>query len=294
MTPKIGFLGLGTMGAPMAINLLNAGYALNVWNRSAEAAQPLAEQGATVTSTPAQAAQDADILISMLADDHAVEDVMLTQGALKALKPGALHINMATISIALAEQLTAQHQTAQVGYIAAPVLGRVDVATAGQLNILTAGEPQHLAQAQPLFDILGQTTWHFGDTPAQANAVKLGANFMIASAINTMGEASALTQGYGIDKKAFIDLITSTLFATPVYKGYGQAIAEDRFEPPGFKLALGHKDVRLALEAAEQARVPMPQASLLKDNGLDALAHGDGTLDWAALATVAYRRAGQR
>ncbi len=290
---KIAFLGLGTMGLPMAANLLRAGYVVSGWNRSPAPVQRLAALGAQAAVTPAAAVADADVLISMLADDAATLATVLDAGVLAALKPGAIHVNMATISVALAARLEALHLARGVAYVAAPVLGRVNVAEAGQLNILVAGPEQALIAVQPLLDVLGQRTWRMGERPEQANAAKLAMNFMIASAIGTLSEAVALVQGHGLEKAGFIELATSTAFATPVYKGYGQAIADDQFEPAGFKLALGLKDVRLALEAGEQGNVPLSLASALRDLHLDSLAHGEGHLDWAALSRACARRAGQ-
>lgn len=290
---NIGFLGLGTMGKPMAANLVKAGHHVRVWNRSQEPVAALVAEGAFAGANPQATGEDAEVVVSMLADDEATRAVVIDGGALEAMKPGSVHINMATVSVACARDLERRHHDKGVRYFAAPVLGRVNVAEAGQLNILAAGDPDTLRDVQPLFDILGQKTWMFGDRPEQANAVKLAVNTMIAAAIGAMGEGVALSQGYGIPKADFIDLITSTIFAAPVYKGYGAAIAEDRFEPAGFKLALGLKDVRLTMEAAESAHVPLPIASVLRDNHLDSLAHGEGHLDWAALARVSTRRAAQ-
>ena len=290
---KIAFLGLGTMGLPMASNLLKAGYTVHVWNRSPSPVAMLAARGAQAAHSAHEAAADADVVISILADDDAVRSIIVDGEVLAALKPGALHINMATISVALAKTLAQAHHEQRVHYLAAPVLGRVSVAEAGQLNILAAGDPQALATAQPLFDVLGQKTWICGTRPEQANAVKLAVNFMIASAIGTMGEVVALVQGHDVAKTEFLDLVTSTVFAAPVYKGYGDAIAHDRYEPAGFKLALGLKDVRLTLEAGERANVPLPIASALRDTHIESLAHGEGHLDWAALSRTAARRSGQ-
>ncbi|WP_115717823.1 NAD(P)-dependent oxidoreductase [Gallaecimonas mangrovi] len=287
----IGFIGLGTMGKPMASNLVKAGFKVKVWNRSQEPVEALKSQGAEVAASPADF-EDVDILVSMLADDATVSAVIVDGGAMAALKTGAIHINMATISLKLAEHLASAHRQQGHGYIAAPVLGRVDVAEAGNLNILAAGKPALLEQAEPLFAVMGAKTWVFGEEATQANVVKLAANFCLSSAIETMGEASALVRGHGGSGKAFLEMLTSTLFAAPAYKGYGGMIAQERYQPAGFKLTLGLKDVRLALEAAEAAHVPMPFASTMKDNYLDAVANGDGALDWAALATVAARRAG--
>ncbi|NOV27960.1 NAD(P)-dependent oxidoreductase [Cupriavidus necator] len=290
---KIAFLGLGTMGLPMATNLLKAGHAMRGWNRSPMPVAKFRALGAQSAATPVEAVADADVLVSMLADDEATRATILDAQTLPALKRGAIHVNMATISVALAAELAALHHAQGVGYVAAPVLGRVNVAEAGRLNILAAGNSEAIATVQPLLDVLGQKTWHLGERPEQANAAKLAVNFMIASAIGTMGEAVALAHGHGVDKVRFLEMVTSTAFAAPVYKGYGQAIAEERFEPAGFKLALGFKDVRLALEAAEQVNVPLPLASTLSDTHIESLAHGEGHLDWAALSRTSARRAGQ-
>ncbi|HDX2367879.1 TPA: NAD(P)-dependent oxidoreductase [Escherichia coli] len=290
---KIAFLGLGTMGLPMASNLLKAGYTVRGWNRSPQPASRLVALDGLQAATPTEAATDADVLISMLADDAATRAAVLDGGGLAALRSGAIHVNMATVSVALAVELADLHRARGVGYVAAPVLGRGNVAEAGQLNILAAGEARTLARVQPLFDVLGQKTWSLGDKPEQANAAKLAANFMIATAIGAMSEAVALVRGHGIDKGEFLDLVTSTMFSSPVYKGYGQAIAADRFEPAGFKLALGLKDVKLAMAAAEQVNVPLHLASVLRDAHIESLAHDEGHLDWAALSRTSVRRAGQ-
>lgn len=289
----IAFLGLGTMGLPMATNLFKAGYRVRGWNRSRGPVDKLAALGADAAATAADACRGADVVITMLADDAATRATVLEGGVLDALAKGAVHINMGTVSVALAQELAVLHRERNVGYVAAPVLGRVNVAEAGQLNILAAGDAQALATAQPLFDVLGQKTWRFGDRPEQANAVKLAVNFMIGAAIGAMSEASALVEGHDVDPKGFLEMATSTVFAAPVYKIYGEAIAQERFEPAGFKLALGFKDVRLAMEAAEQASVPMTLASALRDSHLESIAHGEGHLDWAALSQTAKRRAGQ-
>ncbi|VVD67782.1 oxidoreductase [Pandoraea nosoerga] len=290
---NIGFLGLGTMGAPMARNLLKAGFALRVWNRSRGPVDTLGADGAAACDSPADAARGVDVLIAMLADDDTTRAVLCDGGALDALARNAIVVNMATVSLDFAREMRARCESLGLRYVAAPVLGRVNVAEAGRLNILAAGETSALDTVQPLLDVLGQRTWRFGEAPEQANVVKLGANFMIASAIESMSEAAALAQGHGVAGADFIDMITNTVFATPAYTGYGSAIAKQVFEPAGFKLALGAKDVRLALLAAEAANVPMPFGSVLRDNHLDSLAHGEGHLDWAALSRVSARRAGQ-
>lgn len=290
---NIAFLGLGGMGQPMAENLLKAGFDLTVWNRSPQPAESLAQRGAKVAASPADIAA-ANVLITILADDSATEQVVVGQGALAALSRGAVWINMATVSVAFTEEMEKRARDKGVAYIAAPVLGRVDVAAAGNLNILTAGDTALLDKVQAIFDVLGQKTWRFGDHPAQAAAVKLAANFMLASAIEAMGEASALVEGYNVPKGDFLGMLSSTLFAAPAYKNYGAMIAEDRYSPAGFTMKLGLKDVRLAQQAAESKHVVMGFAGVLRDNYLDGLAHGDEQLDWAALAAVSARRSGQR
>ncbi|MGQ1799664.1 NAD(P)-dependent oxidoreductase [Serratia marcescens] len=288
---KIGFAGLGGMGSAMATNLVQAGFALTVWNRSPQAAQPLVNAGARQAERPEQLA-DADVLITMLADDAATQQVVVDSGLLQRMKPGALHINMATISVELAKRLTTRHAEHGIGYLAAPVLGRIDVAAAGKLNILAAGDSERLKQAQPLFDALGQKTWHFGADPAQANVVKIATNFTLASAIEAMAEGSALVRNYGVSGADYLQMLSSTVFAAPAYQGYGVLIAAEKYSPAGFRLALGLKDVGLALAAGADSHTPMPFAGVLKDNFLDAMAQGDADLDWAALAKVAARRAG--
>jgi len=288
---NIAFLGLGSMGQPMAHNLLKAGYEVTVWNRSPAAATPLINDGAKLCQYPANIAGN-EVVISMLADDVITHDVMIAQGALDSLAAGAVYINMATVSNDLTRKMANYCSEKGIHYIAAPVLGRVDVAAAGNLNILAAGEPDQLRRVQPVFDVLGQKTWHFGDNPEQASTVKLAANFMLATVIESVGESAALVKAHGIEPKDFINMLTSTLFSAPVYKNYGGMIAEERYTPAGFKLTLGLKDVRLAQQAAEEKNVPMPFASVLRDNFIDAIAQGDGNLDWSALANVSARRSG--
>ncbi|MGU3538774.1 NAD(P)-dependent oxidoreductase [Methylobacterium sp. A54F] len=286
----VGFLGLGRMGRAMAARLVGAGHTVRVWNRSPEAARGIA--GAVPVASP-EAAFRGDAAITMLADDAALRAVIVEAGLLdRAERPG-LHLSMSTISVALAADLAAIHGRAGVAYVAAPVFGRPDAAEAGALNIVAAGEAAALDRAAPLLDAMGARTWRFGEVPERANAVKLAGNFMLVSAIEAMGEAAAFAEGHGVAGADLLDLLTSTLFASPVYKGYGALIAADRYEPPGFNLRLGLKDIRLALAAGEAAGVPLPFASVLRDNLIEAVAHGDGEKDLAALARVAARRSGR-
>jgi len=289
---SIAFLGLGAMGRHMAANLLKSGQRVYVWNRSPQAVQPLAQQGATPAATPAECGI-ADVVFSMLADDAATRAVLVDGGVLDAMAPGSIHVNMATVSVAFAREMSTLHLARGVGYVAAPVLGRVDVAAAGKLNILAGGTDELVSRVQPLLDLMGQKTWRFGAAPEQANAVKLACNLTLACAIEAMGEGSALARAHGIPVPNFIELITGTLFAgSPVYKGYGGMIAEGRYSPAGFKLSLAQKDVRLAVEAGRDLGLPLAFGDALQTVLKEAADHGDADLDLAALGKNAARRGG--
>ncbi len=287
----VGFIGLGQMGRAMATNLMKAGHRVRVWNRSPEPAQAMAREGAIAVETPAEAFAG-DAAITMLADDAAMRSVILEHGLLTRVPKPHVHIAMSTISVALAREMTERHAEHGIGYLAAPVFGRTEVAVAAQLNILVAGPTALIGRATPLFEAMGQKVWPLGAEPFRANVVKLAGNYMIAASMQTIAEAMALGQAHGIDPHALHEIMTGTLFGGRVHTNYGPLIADGRYEPAAFKLTLGLKDVRLALGAGEATHVPMPLASLLRDNFLDAIAHGDGALDWTALAKVQFRRAG--
>ena len=286
----VGFIGLGNMGKPMALNLLNSGHRLRVWNRSPAPAQELRARGATVAASPSEAFQG-DAVISILSDDETVHDIIVKQALAAAAKP-PVHVNMATISVDCARKLSKLHAQKGIGYVAAPVLGRPEVAAAGKLEILAAGEGGMLDRVEPLLAAIGQRVWRFGEEPSRANAVKIAVNFALACAIEAMAEGAALVQAHGIERGGFLDMLTSTIFNTPVYKGYAGLITERQYEPPKFKLTLGFKDVSLALKAGESSNVPLPFGSVLRENFIDAIAHGYGSKDWSAVAEVAVRRAG--
>lgn len=288
---KVGFIGLGAMGSAMASNLLATGHAVTVWNRSAAATEPLASLGARVASTPERAVLG-EAVCSMLANDQAVRAVFLDGGLLDAMDPGTVHVNHATISVALAQELAEAHAARGIDYVAAPVFGRPDAAAAARLQIVAAGKPAAVDTVRPLLEAMGAKIWPMGEAPERANVVKIAGNFMLAAAIESMAEASALTRAHGVGAAEFLELMTSTLFAAPAYQGYGKLIAEQRYSPAGFAMPLGLKDVGLALSAGEARRVPLPFAGVLRDNFLDALAHDGEELDWSALALVAARRAG--
>ncbi|MFJ5300516.1 NAD(P)-dependent oxidoreductase [Pseudomonas sp. NPDC088368] len=286
---KIGFLGLGNMGQAIAANLLKGGHELVVWNRSPKATEPLVELGAKAAADPAQAFA-VDVAFSIFADDKALRSVLLDSGLLQQLKGPLIHVNMATISVEFADELAERHKAQGVDYIAAPVLGRPNVAAAAQLNILAAGPEQAIAKVQPLFDLIGRKTWPLGEKASAANAMKLAANFMIVSAVQAVSEAAVLVTRHGLESKDFVDLISNTIFPGPVYAGYGGLIGERRYEPAAFKAVLGLKDVDLVLAAAQQVSVEMPTAERVRDNLQDAVDHGQGEMDLAVLAEVEERR----
>ena len=286
----IGFVGLGHMGSGMARRLIGAGHRVKVWNRSPGPAEALAQEGAELASGPAEAF-GGDAVVTMLANDEAAREVVLGQG-LPAARPGLLHLSMSTLTVKLCQELEEAHARAGVLLVGAPVLGRPDVAAAGELNILAAGEDAAVDKAAPLLEAMGRRTWRIGQRPHQASLVKLAVNFSLAAAIEAMSEAFALVEAHGLDPHIVHELMSGTLFAAPAYKGYGQTITDRAFEPAGFKLPLGLKDVRSVMEAGEAADAPMPFASVMRDNFLDAIAHGDAEKDWSAVSQVARRRAG--
>jgi 3-hydroxyisobutyrate dehydrogenase-like beta-hydroxyacid dehydrogenase len=287
----VGFIGLGHMGRAIAANLLRSGHRLIVWNRSPEAARTLQAQGAQLASGAAETAQT-QVLMSMLADDAAHREVVEQGQLFEHAARDLIFVNLATISVDLCRVLAQRAAQHGLEYVAAPVFGRPEVAAAAKLNIVAGGSKAALERLQPLFAAIAQRVWPVGSEPERANAVKLAGNFMIASALETMGEAAALAQAHGVATGDFLEILNSTLFAAPVYQNYGRLIAEKRYEPAGFTLTLGFKDVRLALEAADTAQVPMPFAGILRDHFLEALATGRPERDWSAIAELALRHAG--
>lgn len=289
---RIGFIGLGHMGAGMAANLVKAGHEVAVYSRSPDKAAPVVALGASPAGKVADACRG-DALLTMLADDQAVESVVFgDEGAIHSLKTGAIHISMSTISVALSDRLAEAHGKAGQAYVAAPVFGRPDAAAAAKLFIVAAGAEPAIARCRPLFDAMGQRTFEVGATPSAANLVKLSGNFLITSIIECLGEAFALVRKAGIDPHRYLAILTGTLFTAPVYNTYGTLIADEKYEPAGFKMALGLKDIRLALAAADAQAVPMPVASLIHDHFLAGVAQGEGDSDCAALARLAARNAG--
>jgi 3-hydroxyisobutyrate dehydrogenase-like beta-hydroxyacid dehydrogenase len=287
----VGIIGLGMMGSGIAENLVRAGYRPRVWNRSRAPVDALARLGARPVST-AREAFAGDAAISMLADDNAVRAVI--DGLLDDAPRGLVHVNMSTISVPLARELAQQHQARGLAYVAATVFGRPDLAATGKLTIVVAGDPGAVAKIQPLLDVIGQHTWHIGNDPERANVVKLAGNFMLGAAVEAMAEASAMAWCHGIAPADLLDVLTNGVFTAPSYKIYGEAIAKQRYEPAAFRLSLLLKDVRLALAAADGVGAPMPLADVVHEALLEAVGHGDGDRDLAALAGVAMRHAGAK
>jgi 3-hydroxyisobutyrate dehydrogenase-like beta-hydroxyacid dehydrogenase len=290
---KIGFVGLGSMGSGIARNLIKAGHTLTVYNRTTSRAEELRPLGARIAGTAGEAASDAEVVITMLADDHALEAVVLGPGnILESLPTSAVHVGMSTISVALSRRLAALHREKQQHYIAAPVFGRPDAAAAARLFVVVSGAPDQIERCQPLFTAIGQKTFIAGEEAFAANVFKLAGNFMISTVIESLSEAFALIRKSGLDPNKFLEVLTESLFASPVYKNYGAMIAADKFEPVGFKLPLGLKDNKLVLTAAEEVTVPMPMANLIHDRFVTAIAQGMSNSDWAAIARISAQDAG--
>lgn len=289
---NIGFIGLGKMGRGIAENLLKAGHTLVAYNRTRARAESLGSKGARIAATPAECCEG-DVVFTMLADDAAVEAVSFGEcGVVASLPRGAVHISLSTISVALSNRLAEAHTRAGSEYVAAPVFGRPEAAAAAKLFVVAAGPAAVLSRCQPLFDAIGQRTYVMGEKPGTANVVKLAGNFMLAAAVESLGEAFSLVRKHGIAPAPFLDLITSSIFPAPVYKNYGAQIAEEKYQPAGFQLPLGLKDIRLVMTAAEAVNVPLPLASLVRDQMIGALARGYNDSDWSVIAKIAAEHAG--
>jgi len=290
---KIAFIGLGNMGLPIARNLLKAGHDLTVYNRTRSRAEDLRTSGMEIADSPAAASLGAAAVMTMLADDRAVEQVVFAaDGVLSALPPGGVHISLSTISPALSRRLTAAHRERSQAYIAAPVFGRPEAAEAAKLVVVAAGPPEAVERCRPLLEPIGRKLFVLDVEPSAANVVKLAGNFLIVSMLETLGEAFALVRKGGVDPKQFLEITAGSIFQSPVYENYGKIIAERRFEPAGFNMTLGMKDVRLLLGAAEELAAPLPLASMIHDHMLSAIARGQTEIDWSAIAEIAAENAG--
>ncbi len=289
---SIAFLGLGSMGSAVAANLLKTDHEVTVWNRTLARAAPLVEAGAQAAATPLEAASDAAVVFTMVADDAALLSVLHgDHGLLAGMAQDTLHVSLSTIAVATADWVAAAHADHGQRFISAPVFGRPEAAAAAKLFIVAAGAGADIDEAEPLFAAIAQKVFRVGETPSHANLVKLCGNFAILSAIETMGEAMALAQKGGVPKATLHEVLTGTLFNAPIYHTYGAILVEERYTPAGFKAPLGLKDMRLAGEAAEKNRVPMPLLSLLRDHLLQTIAQDGEEVDWSAIARVIGRNA---
>ena len=288
---KIAFLGLGAMGLPMARRLLAAGHEVTVWNRTRERAEALLPVGARVAATPAEAAGSAEAVLTMLFDDAAHESVVFgPYGVLEALQPGALHISMSTISVALSERLTTEHARHNQLFVAAPVFGRPNVAADGRLWIVVAGADDAVALARPLLEPLSRGISVVGNEPRQAHALKLGGNFLISAMIHSLGESFVYAESQGIAPQEFLEAVNSALFQSPFYAAYGKVMLHPP-ERPGATIELGAKDLRLLREAAASRQTCLSLADNMADIFAQAEQDGLGNEDWAV---GQYRMAQQR
>ena len=290
---KIGFLGLGQMGTPMALRLAAAGHELTVWNRSESRADPLIKEGAVLAGTPAEAELGAEAVITMLFDDAATENVLFgDNGLMDALSPGALHISCSTISVALSERLTEEHARRGHQYVAAPVFGRPSVAEEGRLWIVAAGAKDAVAKARPLFEPFARGVSVVGEEPRQAHAVKLGGNFMISAMIHSMSEAFVYAKAQEVDPEAFIETINNALFQSPFYAAYAKVILHPP-EHPGATMGLGAKDLKLLREAAASRGARLSLADNMAEIFAEAQRIGIGGEDWAVGQYKMAQRRGQ-
>jgi len=280
------------MGMGMARNLLRAGHSVAAHNRTKERTEALGVHGARVATCPADAVRDADVVMTMVADDAALEQIVFgSDGIASEMKKDSIHLSHSTISAALARRLTAEHAQRGQGYLSAPVFGRPEAAESKNLILAVAGPDRYIERCRPVFEATGRETFVVGLEPWQANVAKVCGNFLVISLIEALGEAYATLRKAGVAPLSFLEIMNA-LMGSPVMANYGRIIAEEKFEPAGFALKLGLKDVRLVLAAAEECAAPMPLASLLHDQLLSALAQGQGELDWSSMTQVAARNAG--
>jgi 3-hydroxyisobutyrate dehydrogenase-like beta-hydroxyacid dehydrogenase len=290
MSETLGFIGLGNMGKPIAANLLKAGFGLRVYNRTPSKAASLRDQGAVVFETPADVAVPGGIVLTMLSDDHTVEEVCHAKPSfVERLGKGGIHISLSTISPAAARRLAKHHQAYGVDYVASPVFGRPEAAAAAKLFVCVSGATTPKKRLQPILEKIGQGIFDFGDDPGAANVVKLCGNFLVAATVEGLAEMMVLAEKNGISKHAMAEMIGKF---SPMHKSYADLIAEGKFQPAGFRLALGLKDINLILQTAAESVTPMPFASLMHDRWLASMAKGRQDLDWSAIALDVAEQAG--
>lgn len=293
MKAAIGFIGLGRMGSGIAGRLLGAGHSLAVYNRTAGKGDELRGAGAALAGSISEACAQREVVITMLADDAALEAVALGHGGVRdSLGGGAIHLVMGTHGVDIVRALTRAHAAAGQVLVAAPVLGRPDAAASGQLGIVAAGPAEALLRCRPLFDQIGKRVFEAGNEPEAATSIKLANNFVLGCALQAMAEAFSLVRKTGGDPQVLFEVMTQGLFAAPAYKVYGRLMVDQAFEQAGFTTRLALKDMNLALAAGAAQQVPLPSVSLLRDRLLGAMAHGEAERDWAVLAREQARAAG--
>ena len=292
MKETIGFIGLGAMGVAMAANLLKAGFGLRVYNRTAEKARSLLEQGAIRARTPAEAAAPGGIVVTMVSDDRALEEVTLGANGLVERLGDGVHLSMSTIAPRTARRLADLHRERGGRYVASPVFGKPEVAAQAKLWIVASGDAAARARVRPLQEAMGQRIFDFGDDPGAANVIKLAGNFLLGAAIEAMAEAFTLAQKHGVPRQQTCDFFTQTLFDCFVYRGYGELIASEHYQPVGARPSLIRKDYGLILQAAAEGLVPMPLASLIHERLTATVARGRDDADWAGFAREVSESAG--
>lgn len=290
---EIGFIGLGNMGQPMVMNLLKAGFKVKVYNRTPNKAEDVVAAGAQQVNHPKDLVIPSGIIITMVANDQALEEVVMgPDGFGEKLGEGGIHLSMSTVSPETSRKLAGYHQQQGSQYVSSPVFGRPDAAAAKKLNVLSSGPIDAKERVKPVQEALGQRVFDIGEEPGNANVIKLGGNFMIMAAMEAMAESFNLAEKNGIDRQLAAEVYASTLFNCTVYQGYGQMIAKKIFEPAGFQLKLGLKDCNLVLNEANATQTPLPLASLLHNRLLASAAKGRENQDWSALTRISMEEAG--
>jgi 3-hydroxyisobutyrate dehydrogenase-like beta-hydroxyacid dehydrogenase len=288
----VGYIGLGGMGLAMATNLLKAGYRLRVYNRTAEKARPLLEHGAVLARSPAEAAEPGGIVVTMVSDDAALEAVAFGADGLLSRLGDGVHLSMSTIAPRTARRLASLHQERGARYVASPVFGKPEVAAAAKLWIVTSGDATARARVRPLQEAMGQSVFDLGEEPGAANVIKLAGNFLLGAAIEAMAEAFTLAQKHGVPRQQTYEFFTQTLFDCFVYRGYGELVASEHYQPVGAKPSLIRKDYGLILDAAAEGLVPMPLAGLIHERLTATVAKGREDSDWSGFAREVSECAG--
>ena len=290
---KVGFIGTGRMGQAMVRRMIEAKHEIGVYNRTAEKAKPLADAGAKILPSVAEAARFGEVAYTMLADDAALEDVMFRPaGLLASLPKGGIHVCAGTHGIPVIRKIKQAHAEKGQVLVAAPMMGRPELVSSGTAGVFASGRAEALAKCKPLFEAIARRTFDGGDDPEAATAMKIANNFVLGCAIEAMGEGFSLTRKYGVPTSVFYDVMTDGLFNCSAYKVYGKIMVDESYAKVGQMAALGLKDANLALEAGNLAAVPLPSGNVWRDRLIGAVAHGDGDKDWAVMALEQARASG--